>query len=82
MATATSIFALSLYTAVGAFTHMAFGNVSPGTALAAGAGIVVGAQVSARLSRWFSVPWVLRLLALGLLALGVRLLLQGVRGPV
>ncbi|MBI4233381.1 MAG: sulfite exporter TauE/SafE family protein [Chloroflexi bacterium] len=81
IATATSIFALSLYTAVGAGTHLALGNVSFFPLLVfTGVGIVLGAQVGASLSRFLTGPWILRLLAVALGVLGVQLILRGVLG--
>ena len=79
IATATSIFALSIYTAAGAATHMALGNVSffP-ILLFTGAGVVLGSQIGAVLSRRLSGPLILRALALALGLLGVQLILQGV----
>ena len=81
VATATSILALSLYTAVGSATHVALGNVSLFPHLVfAGMGMAAGSQAGASLSKRLSGPWILRILALALAALGAQLVLEGVRG--
>ena len=81
VAVATSIFTLSFYTTAGALTHAAKGNVDwfP-TFVMAGIGLVVGGQVGARLAGRLEGAWILRLLLVVVLALGVRLIWEGVRG--
>ena len=81
IAVATSVFALSFYTTAGAVTHAALGHVQwyPTFALA-GIGFVVGGQVGARLIGRVGGPWILRLLMVTILALGVGLFVEGIRG--
>ena len=81
VAVATSIFTLSFYTTAGAITHAALGHVDwfP-TFVMAGVGLVAGGQIGARLAGRLGGAWILRLLLIVVLALGVRLILEGVRG--
>lgn len=81
VAVATSIFALAFYTTAGAATHAALGHVEwwP-TFVWAGIGLVAGGQVGARLAGRVKGLWILRLLLVVVLALGVTLLIEGVRG--
>ena len=81
VAVATSIFALAFYTTAGAATHAALGHVEwwP-TFVWAGIGLVAGGQVGARLAGTVNSVWILRLLLVVVLALGVRLLVEGARG--
>ena len=81
VAVATSIFALSFYTTAGAATHAIIGNIEwfP-TFVFAGIGLVTGGQIGARLSGKVQGPWILRLLMLVILAMGVQLVIQGIRG--
>lgn len=81
VAVATSIFALSFYTTAGAATHAFLGNIEwfP-TFIFGGIGLVTGGQIGARLSGKVQGPWVLRLLMLVILAMGVQLVIQGIRG--
>ena len=78
VAAATSVFALSIYTTVGAATHAALGHVEwfPVFALT-GAGLVAGGQVGAWAAGKVRGTWHLRLLAVMLLAFGARLVLDG-----
>ncbi len=79
VAVATSIFTLSFYTTAGAITHAALGNVEffP-TFVFTGIGLVVGGQLGARLTSRVKGKWILRLLLFVVLALGVKLLIQGI----
>lgn len=81
IAVATSIFTLSFYTTAGAITHAFLGNIDwfP-TFVFAGIGLVTGGQLGARLTNRVRGPWILRLLMIVVLALGVRLIYQGIRG--
>ena len=81
VAVATSIFALSFYTTAGAATHAVIGNIEwfP-TFIFAGIGLVTGGQLGARLAGKVQGPWILRLLMLVILAMGVQLIIQGIRG--
>ena len=81
VAVATSVFTLSFYTTAGAITHASLGHVDwyP-TFLMAGTGLVVGAQVGARLAGRVNTTWILRLLLVVVLTLGLKLLVQGIQG--
>jgi uncharacterized membrane protein YfcA len=77
IATATSHFVVAI-TAFGAVTfHAVKGAFSEGIRRAAvlSAGAVIGAQFGARLSQRVSGTWIIRLLAVGLATVGVRLLI-------
>lgn len=78
VAVATSIFALAFITTAGSVSHIALGNVEwwP-TFVFAGAGLIIGGQIGARLTGKINSKWVLRMLLVVLVAIGVRLLLQG-----
>ena len=75
---ATSIFAMVFYTVAGAAAHGALGHVDiwP-TLLMAGIGLFAGAQIGAKLSTVIGGAWIMRLLALLLLVMGARLVMQG-----
>lgn len=79
VAVATSIFTLSFYTTAGAITHAALGNIEffP-TFVFTGIGLIVGGQLGARLTGRVKGKWILRLLLFVVLALGVKLLIQGI----
>ena len=81
VAVATSIFALSFYTTAGALTHAWLGHVDwyP-TFVWAGIGFIAGGQTGARLAGRVRGTWVLRLLLVVVLVLGIRLLIEGIRG--
>lgn len=82
IATATSHFVLSIGTFSASLVHL-LGGAYWGTwqiVLALGAGVVVGAQAGARLSQRVGGPLLMRLLAVALLLVGVRLLWQGFIG--
>ncbi|MBU2008425.1 MAG: sulfite exporter TauE/SafE family protein [Chloroflexi bacterium] len=79
IATATSHFVLSITAFTASLAHL-IGGAYSGTwqiVLALGAGVIVGAQVGARLSERVAGPLLVRLLAVGLLLVGARLLWQG-----
>ena len=79
-AVATSHFILAGMAGGGTLVHLINGTLSGQAlrqAVALGAGAVVGAQIGAWLSHRVSGPAVLRLLALALVALSVRLILKG-----
>ena len=78
VAVATSVFALAFYATAGSIVHASLGNVDwyP-TLVWVGLGVVVGSQAGARLAAWIKSIWIFRLLIALLLAMGVRLLLQG-----
>lgn len=80
VATATSHFILAFMALVATITHALTGGFHHGAGLrraaALSAGVVVGAQLGAWLSRKLAGPHIQRLLAGGLLLLGVRLVLS------
>ena len=80
IAVATSIFTLSFYTTAGAATYAFRGAVEwfP-TLLFTGAGLIVGAQIGARLSTVVRGIWIMRLLMLLIFSMGVYLVVNGVR---
>ena len=80
IAVATSHFVLMISAASGSGVHLANGDLA-GTnllrALLLSVGVIPGAQVGARLAQRFKGPTIVRLLAVALFALGVRLTLSG-----
>lgn len=80
IATATSHFVLAWMALVATLTHVAAGTFAHGVGLrraaALSVGVVFGAQLGAVLSQRLSGAVIQRLLAIGLLALGVRLVLS------
>jgi len=80
IATATSHFVLAFMALVATLTHVLAGTFGHGVGLhraaALSVGVVVGAQLGARLSQRISGQLIQRLLAAGLLGLGVRLILS------
>jgi uncharacterized membrane protein YfcA len=81
IATATSHFTLAVMTLAGTLVHVATGAFHHGIrrTLVLAFGVLLGAQVGARLSHTIQGPWILRSLAVALGAVGVRILLQAVR---
>ena len=79
IAAASSVFALAIYGTAGALTHAALGHIElfP-TLVFATAGLVVGGQIGARFSGRIRGVWVFRMLLVVVLALGIRLIWQGV----
>lgn len=78
VAVATSVFALTIYATAGAAVHVYLGHVDwyP-TVLWAGAGLLVGGQIGARLAARVQASWIMRLLTLVLALMGVRLVFEG-----
>ena len=80
VATATSHFVLTWMALVATLTHVAAGTFHGGVGLrraaALSVGVVFGAQLGAVLSQKLSGTVIQRLLAVGLLVLGVRLVLS------
>ncbi|GAC1574261.1 MAG: sulfite exporter TauE/SafE family protein [Candidatus Dormibacteria bacterium] len=76
IATATSHAVLAVMAGAGTLTHLVQGafNATLYRTLFLGAGVVLGAQLGARLSGRVRAAWLLRLLALALLLVGLRLL--------
>ena len=81
VAVATSVFALSIYTTTGSMVHASLGHVDwyP-TVVWVGVGLLAGSQIGARLAATIQTAWILRMLIVLLLAMGTRLLVQGVQG--
>ena len=81
IAVATSHFVLAISAASGSAVHLANGDLAGANLLRAlllSAGVIPGAQVGARLAQRFKGPVIVRLLAVALFALGVRLTLAAV----
>lgn len=76
IATATSHFILALMALAGTVTHIATGAFQTGIrrTIMLSLGVVIGAQLGARLSSRIRGVWIIRGLALALLAVGIRLL--------
>jgi uncharacterized protein len=75
VATATSLYVLTINTCAGAATHIATGLFHHGIrrALALSLGAVLGAQVGAQLSQRIHGDWIIRSLAIALGLVGLRL---------
>lgn len=82
IATATSHFVLAVMTSVGTVTHILTGDLDATwpRAVYIGMGAVVGAQIGARLSRRVRGALIVRLLALALVIVALRLAAQGLLG--
>lgn len=84
IATATSLFMLAIMSFAGSLTHVLAGQLTFGSglvrALLLSAGALLGAQVGAWLSERVRGTWLIRLLALALALVGVRLILGGLAG--
>ncbi|MDP7628632.1 MAG: sulfite exporter TauE/SafE family protein [SAR202 cluster bacterium] len=78
VAVATSIFALSIYSTIGAGIHAYLGNVDwyP-TFVWSGIGLIIGGQIGARLMEIIKGIWILRILLLIVLVMGIQLIIQG-----
>jgi hypothetical protein len=74
VATATSLFILTISSGVGALGHVLLGNVLPTLAIAIGLAVIVGAQFGAAVAQHIRGLWIVRLLALALVAVAMRLL--------
>jgi uncharacterized membrane protein YfcA len=76
IATATSHFVVAITTFAAVMFHVASGAFTEGVRRAAvlSAGAVIGAQFGARLSQKVPGAWIVRLLAIGLALVGIRLL--------
>lgn len=79
VAAATSQFVLMIMAAAGSLTHLVHQDYGPllVVILPLAIGVVVGAQIGAALSRRIGASLIIRLLALALGAVGIRLLLAG-----
>lgn len=78
IATATSLFALTITAFAGSVTHVAAGFFHHGVfhAIALSIGAVLGAQIAARFSRRIGGEWILRSLAAALGLVGARLVVS------
>src|SRR5262245_30963676 len=81
VATATSHFVLSISAFVGAVTFMALGHVDLTTFALMGIGVLLGAQVGARMSIGTSAAVIRGVLAGSLAVVGVRMIVMGVNLP-
>ena len=81
VATATSHFVLSISAFVGAATFLALGHVDLPTFGLMGIGVLLGAQVGARMSIGTSAAVIRRVLAGSLAVVGVRMIFMGVTLP-
>jgi len=79
VATATSHFVLSISAFVGAATFFALGHVNLVTTALMGGGILLGAQVGARISLKTSAVSIRRILAASLALVGVRMVFHALR---
>ena len=81
IASATSHFTLSVMSLAGTAVHVASGALSGGhglrRTLALGLGVLIGAQIGARLSSRVKGEWIIRSLALALVAVGIRIFIMG-----
>ena len=78
VAVATSIFALSIYSTIGAGVHAYLGNVDWYPAFVwSGIGLIIGGQIGARLMELIRGIWILRILLLIVLVMGIQLIIQG-----
>ena len=77
VATATSHFVLAIMALAGSLVHLATGELRPGLGRVAAlaAGVLIGAQVGARLSSRVHGVWIMRGLAVALGFVGLRILL-------
>jgi uncharacterized membrane protein YfcA len=82
IATATSHFVLAVTATVGTVTHLLAGDLASTwpRAVAIGLGAVVGAQAGARLSQRVQGSLIVRILALALVIVALRLAVQGLLG--
>ena len=78
-ATATSHFVLAIMTAVGTIVHICRGDLTGQwpIILFLSAGVIVGAQIGAVVSQRFRSVWIIRLLAVALALVGLRVLYRG-----
>jgi uncharacterized membrane protein YfcA len=81
VATATSHFTLAIMSLIGSVTHIIIGDFSHGIrrTLALTVGVLVGAQLGALLSQRLRGITLIRILAVGLVLFGLRLVMQALR---
>ena len=76
LAAATSHFILAISSLVGAGTHVALGNVLFLPAALMGAGVIVGAQIGAKIAKKAKGAVTVRLLSIALIVVAIRLLMR------
>ena len=78
VAAATSHFTLTVMTFVGSIVHLVNGTLSAGAyrVVPLALGVVVGAQVGARLAQRLHGAWIVRALVLALVFVGIRLIIK------
>lgn len=81
VSTATSHFTLAIMSLIGSVTHVFMGDFAHGIrrTLALAVGVLVGAQLGASLSQRFRGSTLIRILAVGLLLFGLRLVMQALQ---
>lgn len=77
LATATTMFILAISSFAGSISHFILGNVLVEFALLLSVGVIIGAQIGARISVYLKGPWIVRLLSIALVAAGLRLIVRG-----
>lgn len=73
-ATATSIFSLCLYTAVGSALQIYYGNIDWTAVFWGGLGVLIGSQLGVRLSKRISGTAIIQMLSFLLMIIGLRML--------
>lgn len=73
-ATATSVFALCLYSIIGVILHIYHGNVDWSAALWGGIGVLVGAQIGVYLSSKISGKIIVQMLSILLIVIGIKMI--------
>jgi uncharacterized protein len=76
LAAATSHFILAISSLVGASTHISLGNVLFVPAALMGVGVIIGAQIGAKIARKAKGAVTVRLLSIALIVVAIRLLLR------
>lgn len=81
VATATSHFTLAIMSLIGSLTHIFMGDFSHGIrrTIALAVGVLVGAQLGAMLSQRLRGATLIRILAVGLVLFGIRLVIQALQ---
>jgi len=79
-ATATSQFTLAIMTLTGTIVNIYQGDLAGqwSLVLLLAAGVLVGAQIGAKISQRFKSTWIIKCLAIALLIVGLRILYQGI----
>lgn len=77
IATATSIFALCIYSTVGVLINVVNHNIDWVLVLLGGVGMAIGAQLGVHLSKRLSGPIIIRLLSIILIVVGINLFIGG-----